>query len=109
MNQPHITAEEIPANFVMLEEKIIALKNTHPMPPVLTFEAYKKMAEACNLEKEDDILQASEFLYSLGQIVYFFESFYLPFTFHCSLLNTEHAFTFDVVLISTIRFKLGLF
>lgn len=74
MSQPHITAEEIPANFVTLEEKIVALKNTRPMPPVLTFDAYKKIAEACNLEKEDDILQASEFLYSLGQIVYFNEA-----------------------------------
>eukprot|EP00029_Vermamoeba_vermiformis_P006458 TRINITY_DN2538_c0_g2_i1.p1 TRINITY_DN2538_c0_g2~~TRINITY_DN2538_c0_g2_i1.p1 ORF type:complete len:1060 (+),score=232.58 TRINITY_DN2538_c0_g2_i1:295-3474(+) len=71
MQQPHMTEEAIPANFGTLEEKIIALKNTNPMPPIINREAYLKILEACKLTTEDDITQATQFLYSMGVIVYF--------------------------------------
>lgn len=64
-----MTEEAIPANFGTLEEKIIALKNTNPMPPIINRETYLKILEACKLTTEDDINQATQFLYSMGVIV----------------------------------------
>lgn len=72
LQQPNVNVKT-PESFLQLENKVMAIKETKPLPPVMLRDILNKLAKESGVP-DIDVVAALEYLFSIGVAVYFNDS-----------------------------------